>query len=492
MLFPLTHEHASSRRWPFVTATIILACLGALIATEVAMQSVRREVEAAAERAIAFYEAHPYLEPTPPLDRVVDAPSRRAAPPHARPQDPRTALFPDLHAKHADPTADQIRVEQAQLDALCADVTSALDDSPLRRFGYIPKQGNALGLLTSQFMHAGWMHLLFNMWFLWLCGCNLEDKWGRAVFVPFYLSAGVVSALVHHLASPMSDVPLVGASGAIAGAMGAFLVSFTKTKIRFFWFYGFRWGTFDAAAYIMLPLWLAEQLVYGLVATSSGGDGVAYWAHVGGFVYGVAFAGVLKATGLEKKLDDAVEAAVTISADPRLVRAGELIDTGGSPAAIAMLEKLSTEQPASIDVQLELLRGAKVMGDTHREVRAYAKAMTLYMNAGVPQTASDLYNEARAINLHEKIPATVRVRLAEHMASTGQHGHALLIFESVVNAGLVDATTVRAAVLAGQLASAAGRRDDARALLEAARESPFSTPELDTAIDRALAELAPA
>jgi membrane associated rhomboid family serine protease len=483
MLIPLTHEHATARRWPFVTLAIVLACVAVLIVTEIAMQSLERDAEASAAVALAYFEAHPYLDPTPPLDRVIQAqPPRRAQSPASRSRDSRSA--------YGDPTPQERAAEQAKLDVLCADLNAILAESPLRRYGYVPKDGNVLGLFTSQFMHGGWMHLGFNMWFLWLCGCNLEDKWGRAVFVPFYLSAGVVAALAHAFAAPMSDVPLVGASGAIAGAMGAFLVSFTKTKIRFFYFY-FRAGTFDAPAYVMLPLWLGEQLVYGMASTGGDGTGVAYFAHVGGFLYGIAFAAFLKLSGLERKLDDAVEAKVTVSADPRLLRAGELIDSGGAPAALAMLDKLGSENPSSIDVQLEILRGAKVAGDAARELRAYARLMALYTDAGAPQTATDLYTEAQSIGLHEKIPTAVRMRVAEHLAGSGQPGRGLMLLETIVSRGIVDSTSARAAVLAGQLASAAGRYVDARTFLESARASQLTTPDLDLVIGRALEALPP-
>src|SRR5262249_51878812 len=160
------------------------------------------------------------------------------------------------------------------------------DDVPIRVFGYVPAKNNVVGLVTHMFLHGGWLHLFGNLWFLWLCGINFEDRWGRKAFLPFYLASGIVAALVHKLCvgEAGSHMPLVGGSGAIAGAMGAFLVCFGATRIKFFYFW-VRWGTFHAPAYVMLPLWFLEQLMWGLA--SMGGDAVAYWAHVGGFVFGV-------------------------------------------------------------------------------------------------------------------------------------------------------------------------------------------------------------
>src|SRR5262249_18782093 len=159
-------------------------------------------------------------------------------------------------------------------------------------------------------------------------------------------------------------------SGSIAGAMGAFLIAFARTRIRFFYFYVFflrvRWGTFGAPAYIMLPLWLATEIFWGLI----GGSGVAHWAHVGGFVYGAAFAFALKQTGIDAKLDHAMEQTVTHAQDPRIVRAGELITAGSPLEAIGILQLVAQQHPRNIDAHLEILRAAKALKDRARELAA--------------------------------------------------------------------------------------------------------------------------
>jgi len=108
------------------------------------------------------------------------------------------------------------------------------------------------------------MHLLFNMWFLWLVGCNVEDAWGRLLFPAFYLSGGAIAGLVHAGMMGSSSLTLIGASGAVAAAMGAFLVGFARTKIRFFGLLLIRPMTFAAPAYVMLPLWVTGEFVSGV------------------------------------------------------------------------------------------------------------------------------------------------------------------------------------------------------------------------------------
>ena len=140
-------------------------------------------------------------------------------------------------------------------------------------------------LLSSQFLHAGWAHIAGNMLFLWIFGDNIEDEMGHAPFLGFYLLAGALSGYAHVLADPSSYIPTVGASGAIAGVMGAYLLLFPKARVDILFFV----RIFPIPAWIMLMVWFAMQFVGGLGAQPETG-GVAYWAHSGGFIAGLLLA----------------------------------------------------------------------------------------------------------------------------------------------------------------------------------------------------------
>lgn len=144
-------------------------------------------------------------------------------------------------------------------------------------------------LLTSMFMHAGWMHLAGNMLFLWIFGDNLEDMFGHVGFLAFYLICGVAADMAHILPDPSSQVPLVGASGAIAGVMGGYLLLFPKAKVDVLLIFIVFFRVFSLAAWIVLAAWFAMQIFSG-VSTPTEGGGVAYWAHAGGFVAGILLA----------------------------------------------------------------------------------------------------------------------------------------------------------------------------------------------------------
>jgi membrane associated rhomboid family serine protease len=143
-------------------------------------------------------------------------------------------------------------------------------------------------LFTSMFLHGSWLHLLGNMWFLWLFGNNVEDAMGRPQFLLFYLLCGLVAALLQVVTSPDSGVPMVGASGAISGVMGAYLILYPHVRVYAMVPLGFILTSVALPAWTMLVYWMLIQVVSGLTAIGSGpGGGVAFWAHVGGFIAGM-------------------------------------------------------------------------------------------------------------------------------------------------------------------------------------------------------------
>ncbi|MCU4653937.1 rhomboid family intramembrane serine protease [Roseibacterium sp. SDUM158016] len=148
------------------------------------------------------------------------------------------------------------------------------------------KGGEAHTILTSMFLHGGWMHLIGNMLFLYIFGDNMEDLLGHLGFLLFYLASGVAAAGGQILADPSSSIPMVGASGAIAGVMGGYLLMFPRARIDVLVIIVFLIKIFTIPAWLMLGIWFGLQLVNGLAMDVAGG-GVAYWAHAGGFIAGV-------------------------------------------------------------------------------------------------------------------------------------------------------------------------------------------------------------
>ena len=169
----------------------------------------------------------------------------------------------------------------ASYAAVPAEITAALT-------GQGPFTEGLLPVVTSMFLHAGFFHLIGNMWFLWIFGDNVEGDLGHFRFLLFYLATGMFATLVHFLTEPGSQIPLVGASGAIAGVMGAYLMRFPTSRVTVLLPLLIIWTTVRVPAFVMLLYWLGIQVLNGLASGSQVGGGVAWWAHVAGFVAGAA------------------------------------------------------------------------------------------------------------------------------------------------------------------------------------------------------------
>ena len=141
-------------------------------------------------------------------------------------------------------------------------------------------------LLTHMFLHGSWMHLIGNMWFLWLFGNNVEDSMGRGRFILFYLLSGLAAAFGQIITAPDSVIPMVGASGAISGVMGAYLILYPRVRVYVLVPIFIFFTSIAVPAWMMLGYWFLIQLVSGLLTSDEVG-GVAFWAHVGGFVAGI-------------------------------------------------------------------------------------------------------------------------------------------------------------------------------------------------------------
>ncbi|MGH0035258.1 MAG: rhomboid family intramembrane serine protease [Myxococcota bacterium] len=151
--------------------------------------------------------------------------------------------------------------------------------------------GSPVTLVTSMFLHGGWFHLIGNLWFLWIFGDNVEDAMGPDRFALFYLLCGLAAAVAQIATDVQSALPMVGASGAIGGVMGAYARLYPRTRIHTVLFFGFFFTTISIPAIAMLGYWFLIQILGGLPALASEGGGVAFWAHIGGFVAGIALIG---------------------------------------------------------------------------------------------------------------------------------------------------------------------------------------------------------
>ena len=148
--------------------------------------------------------------------------------------------------------------------------------------------------LTSMFLHGGWLHLIGNMWFLWVFGNNVEDSMGRFRYIVFYLLCGLAAAATQTLLNPASPIPMVGASGAISGVMGAYVLLYPRVRVHMLVILVIFITRIQVPAFVMVGYWFLLQLLGGAAALGREGGGVAFGAHVGGFVAGALLVGLFK------------------------------------------------------------------------------------------------------------------------------------------------------------------------------------------------------
>src|SRR6266480_461352 len=170
----------------------------------------------------------------------------------------------------------------------------SLDDNSrnyfIANYGLIPDRLHASALLTSMFLHGGWMHIIGNMWFLWIFGDNVEDVMGHGKYLIFYLLCGIAAGMTQVMFNPYSRLPMVGASGAIAGVMGAYLIKFPQSRIVTVVFVFIFLARIEVPAVLMLLYWFFIQLFsgFGSIGYSQANQGgTAFFAHIGGFIAGM-------------------------------------------------------------------------------------------------------------------------------------------------------------------------------------------------------------
>ncbi len=354
MLIPLRHENMRGRRWPIITFALIGLNILIFLITHGPIEDQAPQRTEVRVHLIILAAMHPELKTTGPAanfiatlkDSLGDKWESIAAP-SRRVEDPWDAEIRQVQ----DPTE-----LQQDMDNLCQEFETVEQGSILNKFAYIPAHPHAISYITANFLHGGWIHLIGNMWFLWLAGFILEDTWGRVIYPLFYLVAGAAALQFYGWCAHGSYIPLIGASGAVAALMGAFLVRFPKMKIDMMFFTIFYRRRFKAAAYWLLPLWLAMEFFYGSALGTS--SPVAHWAHVGGFVFGMAGAFALRQSGLEQKANEAIESKLSWSGDPDVVKASEAMEQGKLDEAASILQKHVAANPNSADA-LNLLQQAQ-------------------------------------------------------------------------------------------------------------------------------------
>ncbi|RMG45417.1 MAG: rhomboid family intramembrane serine protease [Acidobacteria bacterium] len=443
---------------PWITFGLMAACAAAFAVTELVPPVSEADVARAFGEAIRFYQQHPYLELPEEFATIVFEDVRE------RDREPLREVLKEL-GRQARERGTDIAAEQRRLEELCGKALELRRNHPLRRYGLRPARRSATAFVTHMFLHVGWLHLLGNMLILYFVGPFVEDRLGRPLFTALYLGAGLVAAAAHVATHPGSDVPLVGASGAIAGVMGAFMVRFTRMRVRFFYLFGL-WarGTFWAPAWTMLGLWLGQQLFMASLTGAGSTDGVAYWAHVGGFAAGAAAAFAIKRFGIEERyVEPGIRRRIerTVHANPELELALAAEEAGRLDEAWDRLRRLAIRRPDDRDAALALWRLACARDRVPEAVPAMLRAIDRASREGETDVVREQWMELVRYIPEPPADPGLLLRVARALAEGGEGAAARAAIESALQAaekGLTAPMAVKAARLSATLDPALAER----------------------------------
>ncbi|MDR3762454.1 MAG: rhomboid family intramembrane serine protease [Acidobacteriota bacterium] len=301
MLLPIGHENMETRRWPVITIALIVLNVLAFLATYGTLQHEPPEVSGLRYRIRLLCATHPELTEPPVAQRLVDDIRRTDPTAWEAVRNQKSDALDLFRAQSADDSS----ALQAQMNQLCTRYDELQQNSLLARWAFVPAHPTAYSYITASFLNGGWLQLICNMWFLWLAGMVLEDAWGRPLYLLIYLLAGAFSLAMQGVFNASSTAPTLGAPGAVAALMGAFLVRFPNVRIQMAMLYFVRIVRFTAAAYWLLPAWFLLELFYGTVLGANNG-GVAHTVTIGGFLFGMAAAIVIHITGLEHAIGERI------------------------------------------------------------------------------------------------------------------------------------------------------------------------------------------
>jgi membrane associated rhomboid family serine protease len=463
------------RRWPVVTFALIAINVFIFVATKSALETEGIQQEKLSVRILLLAASHPELKAPPEVQPLIRSFREKYPEEWAKiggaEKDNLLDLW-DARMQHIDV---QYRL-QKEMDALAEEYADFCDSSILRQYAFVPEHPSVISYLTANFLHGGWLHLIGNMWFLWLAGFVLEDAWGRGMYLAVYIVAGAAAMQFHAWTNAHSIVPTLGASGAVAALMGAFLVRFPKMKIEMLWIYFlFRTRRFHASAYWLLTLWLLVEVLYGLFFGEK--TGVAHWAHVGGFIFGAIIALILRYSGIEHMIDAAIDKQLNPNADPELRRAYEYVDNRQLDDAIAVLQNYLASRPTSPD-------GWNLLRDIYWQKQDFSayhhatlKSLELYLKAREDEAALRDYEDY--INSGGKqMPVSLRYDLCRLLESKGNLDRAVDEYSKLAAEHPSERQALLAQLAAGKIClMKLNRPQDALAFYEAAGNS--SVPHLD-------------
>lgn len=433
-ILPVGHDRSVTRRLPIITLGLIFLNVAIFLLVNYVNEGKDELFEKNFVQLVNFRDEHPDLKITEDanfrLNMVSSEYFKYAKSEEAK--NIKTKPTELLNIKLNSSDIDQ--VNQLQMDSLCKNFVSAYDANLYIKYSYIPAfhKEQYSNQFSSMFMHASISHLLGNMLILLLIGMAIEDIWGGIVFLLIYFSAGFFAIVAQTLSNPDSKSLNLGASGAIAGLMGAFLIRYFKSKLKIL----FLLKVFRVPTFVALPFWIISQLVQVVDPSAVARDGIAYWAHIGGFFTGTILATLIYFTKIEKYLlPNKSNPAKSFSTKHAVEEAGQDIKDGDTNQAIAKLKLRNKEQPGDYDAYNLLVQLYKQTNQRSLEVITTYRFIEYSLASQNNIIALDEYRKLLATFSEKesqgRLPLKLWVDIANTFKSYGRHQEAVSEYEKI-------------------------------------------------------------
>lgn len=465
MLFlPIGRDSSEVRRHAWISYAIVAANVLAFLGFNLLVGR-----EAARHAEVKFGEAVEYLANRPHLEV---------------PETLSTYLAPDadlqlLHLRtRSEPPAPSAReTQQRELDRRAAAFRDALGQLPVYRHGLIAADPTLRTFFTSMFLHVDLFHLIGNILFFFVTGPFLEDVYGRIAFPVLYFSGGLAAGVAQIASDPGAVVPMVGASGAIAAIMGAYLIRFHRTRLRFVFIpfilrptFNFR---FFLPAWVVLPLWFLTQVVLGLGADAEAT--VAFSAHVGGFVFGLAFGSVFALLGIEKKfIAPRVEGSISWKQNEEVIAAASAQQAGDPGSAMSLVARALEKDPDNLEANRIGYESAVALRDPFNAERYALKLLDLYGKMGEAELVRGILLESLS-DIGDQASERYLFRAARLLEKEGESRKAVGLYQALARNAGTEEGRVQALVRAAIALRGVGDLTEARRMLEQARALPGCT-----------------
>lgn len=494
MLIPIGHEKGTVSRIPIVTIALIITNIIVFLFTirDINDYDANKQMTTVRMHIVLLKARYNDLVVSPDAQQIVDNLRERYPQYWRRISDPDREPVDKWEQQLADDQRPDMNRLQAEMDSLCKELTQLQDSdtSILWLYAYHSYHPKYRSFVTSQFLHGGILHLLGNMWILWLCGVLIEDAWGPFIVLAFYLVAGVFAAMFHGAIEPHSITPLIGASGSIAGLMGAMLARFPKTKIKMLFWVVIKPYTFFAPVYVLAPLWFLLEIMWGVV----GDQGIAHWAHVGGFAFGLCGGFLLSISSIEKWVNPGKEDEDNPMAfeDAQFNQAETLLEQRHPDAAIAAIRPYLKKNPDSLAGYELLLKAQTWKSDTQGQVNETIPQLIRINGAdGNLAGASDYLKQYRTLG-GTMLPAPIWLDLCRSYEKYDMLDVAVREYQQLGQSYYAtDPISLTALMSAARIMLfKLNRPQDAERLYLAARNSPIPHLELTNVIEQGLKQCA--